>query len=438
MQTSLISQLWTPIILFFCALFVRATFAFLETSITALRLFKLKELAKKTGRYEFLFQTLEKYPHRVIITTLICSSVADVTTAALAAFIMEAVFSSFNLSSGLGFSFGIGFASIAIIIFGEIIPKNFARERGEKALRSMLWLLNIVYYLLYPLVSIMLSFSDAIIYRIGGKHASDHANEWVSSEHEIRFLIDYIHDKGIMEREKTEMLRNIFDLGQTQVKDIMVPAPDIILIEINTPLKEALQIFAHHSFTRLPVFEVNPDNIVGMVHQKDVFNIISSSQDKRIKDIVRPIAFVPETVKSNQLLRELRQQQWHMAIVLDEHGNVVGLITLEDVLEEIVGEIIDEHEPIHQKIIPLPDGNWLIDGTVGLDDLGSALSISFDAEEAITVGGFLTERLTHVPKKGECIEYKHYFFQVQKATDKRVVQILVYRDHSKLTDNLTK
>ncbi len=425
----LLAQLNVLIVLFFLALLVRAVFAFIETSITALRLFKLKELAQDMGpRYESLFQCLEKNPHRVLITTLIVSSFADVTCAALGTSIMEDVFKHFNLSSGLGFSAGIGIAGLMIILFGEILPKNLARSRGERLFRSSIWLINIVYYALYPLASILIRFSDNILYRIGGAKERTAGGEWVSSEREIRFLIDYIHAQGILEKEKTEMLRGIFALGHTPVKDIMIPATDIVSIDVSTSIPEVLGILAKYQFTRLPVYEKKSENIIGMVHQKDIFLMLSQKKDRPLKDLVRPIIFVPEMVKINQLLREFREQRMHIAIVLNEHGSVTGLITLEDVLEEIVGEITDEHEPSTEKILPMQPGVWLVDASIPINDLSDVLNISFKTEDSVTLGGFLTEKLQHLPKKGERVLYKEYYFQIQKASPKRVKQVLVFAE----------
>lgn len=436
MQISLVNQLTTPLVLFFCGLIIRATFAFFETSIAALRLFRLKELSKEMGgAYDRLFAVLEKEPHRVIITTLLASNVADSVTAALGSYIMGTIFSYFNFSEGLGFTVGVGISSITIFIFGETIPKNFARERGEQTFRNMLWFLNGAYYLLYPIVSILLRFSDAIIYRLGGSEVTQTGGDWVTSEREIRFLIDYIHDKGIIEPEKTQMLRNIFDLSQKQTRDIMVPEADIISVEINTSIKDLLQVFSNFQFTRLPVYEKTTDNIVGMIHQKDVFAMITQQKEKLLREIVRPIGFVPESVRINQLLRELRQQQWHIAIVLNEHGSMTGLITLEDVLEEIVGEISDEHEPLHEKVVALAKGGWLIDASITLDDLGSLLNITFEVEDAVTLAGFMMEYLQHLPKVGEEFAYKKYVFHVQKATDKRINQVHIYKEPTKNEEN---
>ncbi len=434
MEVPLLTQLYPSLILFFISLFVRAVFAFIETSITALRLFKLKELAKVVGkRYETLFQALETNPHRVLITTLIVSSFSDVLCAALATNVTETVFEHFHLSSSLGFSFGVGIAGIMIILFGEILPKNLARSHSERFFTSVIWIINAFYYALYPLVTILIRFSDSMLYRVGHK-TDEGAAQWVSSEREVRFLIDYIHAKGILEKEKTEMLRNIFDLGRIPVKDIMVPAPDVISIDVETPIAKVLEIFSEHQFTRLPVYENKPDNIIGMVHQKDIFVMLYHKRNKLLKELVRPILFVPESVKINQLLQEFRKQHMHIAIVLNEHGIVTGLITLEDVLEEIVGEISDEHELSSEKILALQQGGWLVDASIPLEDLSDTLNIVFETEDSITLGGFLTEKLQHLPKKGERIHYKNLYFQIQKATPKRVKQVLIFKEKKKSSD----
>jgi putative hemolysin len=424
MQEPILSSIQTPIIFFFIALLVRGLLSFLETSVTALRLFKLKELAQETtGRYQALFQALEKSQPRVLITILIANSLADVTTAALATQVTERVFAALNLSRGLGFTLGIGIASIAIVVFGEIIPKNLARGRSERLFRSMLWLTNLLFYVLYPLATLLMRFSDFIVYYLAGKKVE--GTEWITSEREIRFLIEYINQRGLIEPEKKEMLQNIFELGTTPVREIMVPATDVVSIEVTATISETLEIFKKHQFTRMPVYEDQPDNIIGMVHQKDIFVLLSKNEDKPLKDIVRPIMFIPESIKVNQLLREFRQQHMHIAIVLNEHGIVTGLITLEDVLEEIVGEISDEHEHITPKIAQLKDGSLLIDASIPLEELEEFMGITFEAENAVTLAGFLTEQLQHLPKKGERILYKSHYFQIQKASYRRVYQVLV-------------
>ncbi|MCL4229495.1 hemolysin family protein [Candidatus Dependentiae bacterium] len=428
MEPPLVEMLAFSIIGFFIALFACSLFSFLETSITAMRLFKLKELQNKIGKYHLLFETLEKNPQRVLITTLIASCLANVIVSVLGTNIIEAFFTHFSFSASVGVPVGIGIVTIAILIVGDIIPKNLGKAYGEKLLGSTLWFMNIIFKICYPLVTLLLRISDSVLYKIGGQKALEGSSEWVSSEKEIQFLIEHINEKGLMETEKTEMLQNIFELGTTPVRETMIPAGNIISVEVSTPLNEVLSIFSKHQFTRLPVYQDKPDNMIGMVHLKDIFLQLMQKTEKPLSELVRPIMFVPESVKVNQLLKEFREQHMHIAIVINEYGSITGLVTLEDLLEEIVGEISDEYESAEEKIVELKQGGWLVDASVALDELGEILRIEFETEDAITLGGFLTETLQHLPKKGERVEYKGFCFQVQKASPTRVQQVLIFAE----------
>jgi CBS domain containing-hemolysin-like protein len=198
-------------------------------------------------------------------------------------------------------------------------------------------------------------------------------------------------------------------------------------ISAQTSIQGTLDIFLKYHYTRLPIYEGNRDNVIGMVHQKDIFELLTKSEQKPLKEIIRPIMFIPESVKVSQLLQEFRAQQMHIAIVLNEHGSVTGLITLEDALEEIVGDISDEHEAAANHIVVLKQGGWLVNASMPLEELEKYFKTRFETESSVTLGGFLTEQLTHVPKKGERVIYKSLVFQVQKASHKRVRQVLITR-----------
>lgn len=411
---------------FIASLSICALFSFLETTITALRLFRLEELSKSTGKkYRVLFETLQNHPHRIIVTILIVSSLANATSAALITQIMTNLFSKLHLSEGLGFSLGIFIASTCILIFGEIIPKHIARSHGEHLFKSTLWIINGVFYLFYPFVQFLTKLSDFVIHRFSKQPIVPHQ----ASEEEIQFLISYIDEKGLMDSDKTEMLQNIFRLGRKPVKEIIIPDTDIVNIDVSSSIQDVLKVFSKYQFSRLPVYEGNPENIIGIIYQKDLFLLLQDSiEDKKIKDIIRPIIFVPETLKVNQLLRQFKQQQMHMAMVLNEYGGISGLVTLEDVLEEIVGDISDEYESISKKVEILSEDEWLVDAIISLEDLGELLNIKFPTKDVFTIGGFLTEQLQHLPKKGDRIYFNKYCFQVQKASPKRVLQVLIFKE----------
>jgi putative hemolysin len=427
MEPYQLSQLITPFIVLCIVLSFRATLSFLETSITALRLFRLKELAHTTTQYLPLLQTLERNPQRVLITIIVANSFIDVTAASLATFITTTIVTHFGFSSGIGLTVGITLASLGIVIFGEILPKSFARIRSEQAFKSVLWLINCIYFTLYPFVVVIVKFTDSVMHKLGGQAASENSSQWISSEREIQFLINYIHEKGLLELEKREMLQNVFQLGNTPIKEVMTPSEKIISLDVSTPIEQVSAFFREHTYTRIPVYEKKPTTIIGMIHQKDLFSMISKGEKKTARDIVRPIMFVPETMTVIDLLAKFREKQIHIAIVTDEHNTLTGLVTLEDLIEEIVGEISDEHESTVGKIMPMGEDEWVVDATVTLDNLGKFLGITFATENAVSLAGFLTELFEHVPQKDEEMIYKNFLFQIQKATPIHVQFVHIYK-----------
>jgi len=276
----------------------------------------------------------------------------------------------------------------------------------------------------------LLAIADYIFRKLGKGYILHKQPEEIS-EKEIQFLIGYSDEKGLMEAEKSEMLQNIFGLGQTLVKEIMVPKTDMVLLDANSNLQQSMDLFSRSHFSRLPIYQKKEDDIIGIIYQKDVFDLVLHHEQKSIRDLLRPILFVPESKRINQLLSEFLQKRMHMAVVIDEYGNVVGLVTLEDVLEEIVGEIRDEHEVVRYRIISLERGGWLIDAGITLEEIEELLNIKFEAKDSVTLGGFLTEILQHLPKKGERVFYKDYCFQIQQTSVRRVSQVLIFEEKVK-------
>lgn len=415
------SSIYTNVIVFVVSLALCALYSFLETTITAMRLFKLKEISQSTAGYKKLLATLEETPHRIFSAILIASCLANVAAANAGSSISQYFFGNLPAS----YIIDILFTSAAILIFGDIIPKNIAKALGDKMFPYTLGITAVTYYLLYLPVSILVRLSDFVVAKVGERTSVQ--SDGITSEKEIQFLIDYIYEKGLMETEKGTMLKSIFRLGTTGVREIMIPSTNVISISSDITQKEALEKFKKYQFSRFPVYENTFDNIVGMLHLKDLFVAsMQQGEDKPIKGIVRPILFIPESIKVNQLLKEFKQQHMHIAMVLNEHGSIIGLVTLEDVLEEIVGEIRDEYEEVNEKIVSLKHDSWLVDASIELDKLGAYFNMTFETESAVTLSGFLIEKLQRLPKKGDRFAYKTYHFQIQQASQKRIVQVLIF------------
>jgi putative hemolysin len=408
------------IIVFIISITAAALFAFLETSFTALRLFKLKELSKGVSKYKYLFDSWEKNPQRILITILIGNNFAHVLASVVIAEIMQ------HFLGNIGLAIGAACATLLILIFGDILPKSLAKTHHEKLFIATLWIVSILVRVLHPVVTILLKIAEFFSRVFGGAHVLEKQDG--VSEKEIEFLIDYSDKAGLMESQKTEMLQNIFELGQTSVQKVMIPKRDMVFLNANVSIEQAIETFSKYRFSRIPLYEGNEDNIIGILYLRDVFELFYKGQKKSLQELVRPLIFVPETQKSNQLLSEFLKKRIHMAIVIDEYGGIIGLVTLEDLIEEIVGDIQDEDEKNRSEVIPLEQGGWLIDAGIGLDDLEELLSITFEVEDSVTLAGFLTEQLQHLPRKGERVIYKDYCFQVQQANPRRVFQVLVFKD----------
>ncbi|MBI2344513.1 HlyC/CorC family transporter [Candidatus Dependentiae bacterium] len=401
-----------------------ALLAFMETSITAIRLFKVKELQKSVPKYQLFFKTLETDPQYVLMTVLIATNMMAITTAILLQNIIENIFADFDLPQGLGFTLGIAIGTIVVSLIGEIIPKSIAQAL-DNSFVSLLWLANSIFYILGPIARPLTNISRNI-----ARKKYDYETH-IISEQEIRFLISHIEKKGLMEQDKTHMLQNIFRIENTHVKEILIPKSDIVSIGIKATLDEILDLFKSCQFSRVPIFKDNPENIIGIIYQKDLFLSLQANNNFfDINKLIKPIIFVPDSLKVSELLKEFKKQHIHMAMVLDEYGSTIGLVTLEDTLEEIVGDITDEHERMqnfHKIITIMPDQEWLVDAMIDLDRLEEIFQITFEAETALTLGGFLTEYAQKLLKKGESIFYQGFCFIVQEANDKRILLVQIKR-----------
>lgn len=410
----------TNIILFLLSLFTCALLSFLETSITAMRLFKLKELELVTPQYKHLFEAFDKHPQNILISILIATNLASVTCAVISQHLTDSLFESIKLPEGIAFILGIFITTIMVSIFGEIIPKTVAQSMGSKTFTSTLWIVNIFYKILGPIANHLNNIS---LYFSKNSDSED-----IVSEKEIQFLLNYIEEKGLMENEKTAMLQNIFRMGQTSVKEILIPKSDVISINVNDDISTFLDKFAEYQFSRFPVYQDNAENIIGIVYLKDILFALQKDPAIKLQKIMRPIIFVPDNMKVNELLKEFKLQQIHMAMILDEYGNTIGLVTLEDALEEIVGDIHDEHDANRdtEKIKTVKkDAEWSVDATIDLDRLHPFLKITFQTQTAVTLGGFISEQMQHLPKIGESLIYKNYHFTIEKADAKRVILVRV-------------
>jgi CBS domain containing-hemolysin-like protein len=234
------------------------------------------------------------------------------------------------------------------------------------------------------------------------------------------------HEEGSIEPHERELIHSIFTFGETVVREVMVPRPDIIAVDLSRPLRVAEDLMLEHGFSRVPVYRDDLDHCEGFVYAKDILRALHQGQpDLPIARVMRPAHFVPDSKKVAELLREMQRQKFHIAVVTDEYGSVVGLVTLEDVLEELVGEIEDEYDPDEPGLVPLSDGVYRVEGTLTVHDLGEQLGVELPSAEWDTVGGLMTGLLGRIPKEGDEVRFENLLFRADKVQRRRVTSVQV-------------
>ncbi|MGH2794713.1 MAG: hemolysin family protein, partial [Actinomycetota bacterium] len=239
---------------------------------------------------------------------------------------------------------------------------------------------------------------------------------------------DVGHEEGAIEEEEKELIHSIFEFGDTVAREVMTPRPDMIAVQTETKLKDVLTLMLKHGFSRMPVYDKSMDNIVGLAYAKDVMRRLHNGRTRKeisVKEIVRPAMFVPESKKISELLREMQVKKTHMAVVVDEYGDVAGLVTMEDLLEEIVGEISDEYDRSEELVEPVDAATVRVDGKLPIDELEEIVGVDLPDEEWDTVGGLLAGVLGRLPKRGDEITIGGVTFKVEKVKGRRIAKVLV-------------
>ena len=310
-----------------------------------------------------------------------------------------------------------------LFVFAESMPKTFAILRTDSVSLTLAPLIYGLGRLLYPLAKALVGISNVILPGKGLPRGP------FMTEDEIRRIVDVAESEEVIEEQEREMIHSVFEFGDTVVRNVMTPRPDMIVVEAKTPVREAMDIAIDHGFSRIPVHQDEPDNIVGVVYAKDLFRALRRSEDgdKTAADFMREPYFVPETMKVSDLLRNMQTKRMHQAIVVDEYGDVAGLVTLEDLLEEIVGEITDEYDVEESPIMPIGDG-WMVQGKMPIWELNELIGSDLpEDEEWQTVGGLVAAALGRIPEPGDDVTFHGFNFRVEKVQRRRIGAVYVRR-----------
>ena len=316
-------------------------------------------------------------------------------------------------------------AALVMLIFAELVPETIAVQYSERVALLLARPLAIVSVVVMPLVHLMVWISNVISRIFGAEPRGDMP---FITEEEIKTLVDAGEEEGVIQEEEKDMIFSIFELEDTMAREVMVPRIDVVALDVRTPMLEALDTIMEAGHSRIPVYEETVDDVQGLLYAKDLLPYLREGRtDVPLSNILRQAYFIPETKKASDLLQDLQQRRVHMAVVVDEYGGVAGLVTIEDLLEEIVGEIQDEYDTEEPFVEFISDDEYVFDARVDLDDLNRLMDVSLPTDDSDTLGGFIYTALGKVPTIGDQVAFEDMDFTVESVAGRRIKKVRVKR-----------
>lgn len=390
MDAGAIFQITVLIIL----LILSAFFSSAETALTTSNKIRLRSMAEDGNKRAARVLRITENSGKMLSAILIGNNIVNLSASSIATSL------AIRLWGSVGAGIATGILTVLILIFGEISPKTFATIYADKISLAYSGIIELLMKLLTPVIFIINKLSIGFLMLL---HVDPNAGNQQMTEEELRTIVDVSKESGVIESEEHEMINNLFDFGDAQAKEVMVPRIDMTFANIDSTYDELISIFKEDKFTRLPVYEESTDNVVGIINMKDLL-LYEKKEDFSIRNMMREPYFTYEHKNTAELFIEMRKSSISLAIVLDEYGTTAGLITLEDLLEEIVGEIRDEYDTDEEDpILQLSEREYLVLGSTNLEDLCEALQLNFTSEDYDTIGGYLIGLLDHLPEKNEII-----------------------------------
>ncbi len=429
-------DLWGQVLAILLLIGINAFFAASEMAIVSVRQSRLKPLIDEGNKSAVIVGKFLEEPSKLLATIQIGITFAGFLASAIGAQTLSAalarVLQQLNMpvvsSSAVWISTFVITSLIAFVtlVLGELVPKRMALSQSEKIAISVAGTVNLIFRITSPVVRLLTLTTNVFVKLLGGsiKTTGDQI-----TEEEIRLMINVGEEKGIFQETETEMINSIFEFDDTVSKEVMTPRTDIIAIASDTNLEEMLDIIVEENFSRIPVYEDSIDHIIGILYVKDLFGMIKRKMDWELslKDIIRPAFFVPEYKKIDELFKEMQKSKTHIAIVIDEYGGTAGLITIEDLLEEIVGNIFDEYDDVIQDYEKLDDNTYIVNGMLSVGEINDILDVDIPEEEFDTISGMILSESGKMPAVGDEVTYKNLYFRIEEVDDKRISKIKIIK-----------
>ncbi|MFO7881425.1 MAG: hemolysin family protein [Kosmotogaceae bacterium] len=412
-------------------LFLSGLFSGSETALTSIGKLRLRDLIEKEkGRVKkkSLHMALVR-PNRVLTVILVMNNLVNILASSEATLLTLQLLPDSPQSVAAALVTGI--MTFLILVFGEITPKIFARENSEKLVSKVCIIIYVLSKVLKPVIWLLMELSNIFIVIIGGKRMDETP---FITEGEIVSAVDYGHEDGILQPEERIMMKRSLELKEISVKEIMTPRVEIVCVDENASIAEFIKVVREEGYSRIPIYRNNIDRIVGICYAKDLFIFFSNESEeelllnKPVKEIMRPPYFIPETKKLDDLMREFKKRKIHLAVVIDEYGGTGGIVTLEDILEEFTGEILDEYDVESEELTirKVGEDEYIVDGMTPINDIERELDVEFPETDFETIGGYLLEILERFPKIEEEIEINGFRFEIMAVTKNRIEKIKLY------------
>lgn len=404
-----------------CCLF-SALFSGSETAFLTISQLKRSELdVDQKKKYSRLLKLNERI-QEILIAILIGNTIANLAAATIAALIASSVAQTYQINETITLAIEVIAVTLILLILSELLPKLIAVKNPLRFASVVSGPISVYINLIRPLTYILDSFTT-LFKKITGLNGGNTPFR----KEELLTLVEIGEEKGTLEKEEREMISSIFEFRDTQVKEIMIPRIDIVAVEKNTTLEQLTQLIKRKGHTRIPIFDNSIDKVLGVLHAKDLLPFLQKKNEKiEFSQLARPLIFVPEYKMIDDLLREFQREQLHMAIVVDEYGGTAGLVTLEDILEEIVGEIQDEYDHEPPLIRKINENTVVVNAKIDIHDLNKELEIELPTDDDFeSLGGFIFSLTGAVPEKDQVVEYEDYKFVVESVDRNRIGQIRV-------------
>ena len=406
------------IILIVVLVLFSAFFSATETAFSSVNKTKLKLKAQDGNAAAKNALNLAENFDKLLSAILVGNNIVNITLSVLFNNIFESVFPTNPAASG---AVSIAVSTVIVLIFGEITPKMIAKENSERLTMIVGYPIRVIMIILYP-ITILFSGIKFFLRKV----LKSGEGEKITEE-ELLSMVEEAQEDGSLDVSERELISSAIEFDDAEVEDILVPRVNVIAVPLDTPMDKVKALFLEHNFSRMPVYNGTIDSVIGMIHNIDFFGALEKGE-KNIKNIITPVAVATEHMKISTLLKSMQKQKVHMAVVVDEYGGTMGIVTLEDILEELVGEIWDEHDEIVNYFSKIDDNTYMVDGRAELDKFFTLFGFDDDEAEQFdsqTVSGWVIEQLGDIPKKFQKFDYKNLTVIVNRLTQRRVLDVKV-------------